>query len=1330
LDSNDDAGQYEYDYRRVLFYNFSILPDSSAASVYTLATPTGTHVLNIKERFSTILSRYLTLEGETISFVLTPKIENNVPKYVFKQFSKSYSGDAENRSKITNGTGNPPYSVTSSGVTESIQDLEWDNLTFVSSLNSCFKDGTIGQDIINYYAEYDRLLQVSFGVNRSINEAKQLLQLDGTSTKIVSKITGKYLILDASTDASKLESSGNYAIIFKMLVREGGDVKVNISTNQPNVYRIKQWSTLSSGIITTDSKVVVNNTTNNTDFGESVVTSLSSDTAHTGFGVTTMSITNMSADATGQYIAEIIKTYSIAAPQYITGYTTRGMATQGGKIGNDDNPYTLNGNKVLSPNGYRYDDGLKAYYSVTVYDGYIYKGFIINEPTNPAGNNIVSGKITDDSQFVSKLINENYILFTEAQITPTEESRLILDEDITSIYFVFREKQYLINHDYIYMEESLEIDPSQGTLPVTEFAPLKNLPDFNDKIVVDGFIGEHYVIGYFGEYDIWSVKGPEDVYIAKYFASNNVLFESTKDLTLSDLNESNLEINEESVLLKSYMLDSDKFVAKNLDEYFGTGDSENITFGSQLSDSVTVYTYVISIEKYTITSVVSNESNSINVGNYPEIKGMNTFTASPSYTSLPNSNSYIVESGSKVIMTTIYTKFDNNETVIGSNNKTYNYKNLHYFELYKRINNSDNSVSYWPASGWTIEYDYNNSIIRFVLEKSDQTMQGDYFIVYRLREQVELIYSMQDGSEVDPEVASAYQLNVNGTIITSDMIAYEGDSEADRENYTYTITNNTYNNGDIFWVYVGDIIDYELEMITDNEASLIYNARRMEIEALNYTPVGAEINPLIIVREENDTNINVDDYVMLESEKTNITISFTKNKKLIFELDNRYQDVEIKDISRMFVFDTEHSVLLNGFSFGDARYVNLSDDGKKLSIYIETGSIIAINITPITNYDQYTYRFNYIKRNNIKELEFDPDLYGVENKIIENGSVKLDYNEIPQDAIFTHIIPIDENLLDKVDNVFYFNYIQTYNIQYYTSPIEIAEFEVTNQIDSALLDDGLITGFCYYGGFHYDYSSDLSVKINLDLPYRFEGWEINSQKPYIGATVGTYKDVVTTNEYSMFKKVLDNAYTLIAHFSAKGSYYTIFGDGEIKINDSEVNMRNQITTGGFVPSGAKVKIEAIPNKDASVVVENCFFRYLRNDTYYYYTTSTKDSDNKPSLSIVKNSDGSVEFTYNNEDLYVVECYFEFKSKSWAMEEFVSTPVGDGTINNPYIIDSPNKLAYIARSLSATNRASSNPTLNKYYKLTQNIDLSDHYWFPIGTRQTGGWPFSGYFDGNG
>lgn len=75
---------------------------------------------------------------------------------------------------------------------------------------------------------------------------------------------------------------------------------------------------------------------------------------------------------------------------------------------------------------------------------------------------------------------------------------------------------------------------------------------------------------------------------------------------------------------------------------------------------------------------------------------------------------------------------------------------------------------------------------------------------------------------------------------------------------------------------------------------------------------------------------------------------------------------------------------------------------------------------------------------------------------------------------------------------------------------------------------------------------------------------------------------------------------------------------------------------------------------------------------------------------------------------------------WTDYAATSFAGGNGTSSSPYQISTPAQLAYMAYLVN------SNTTYrNKYYQLTANIDLSAHYWYPIGKEN---YSFNGTFDG--
>ena len=87
-------------------------------------------------------------------------------------------------------------------------------------------------------------------------------------------------------------------------------------------------------------------------------------------------------------------------------------------------------------------------------------------------------------------------------------------------------------------------------------------------------------------------------------------------------------------------------------------------------------------------------------------------------------------------------------------------------------------------------------------------------------------------------------------------------------------------------------------------------------------------------------------------------------------------------------------------------------------------------------------------------------------------------------------------------------------------------------------------------------------------------------------------------------------------------------------------------------------------------------------------------------------------------------YAQWEGDTWARH--YSQPSGNGSSGNPYIIDSAAKLGWVAYNVELENTFSGN-----YFKQTANIDLSGHYWLPIGRRESNVdriFSFAGNYDG--
>ena len=84
-----------------------------------------------------------------------------------------------------------------------------------------------------------------------------------------------------------------------------------------------------------------------------------------------------------------------------------------------------------------------------------------------------------------------------------------------------------------------------------------------------------------------------------------------------------------------------------------------------------------------------------------------------------------------------------------------------------------------------------------------------------------------------------------------------------------------------------------------------------------------------------------------------------------------------------------------------------------------------------------------------------------------------------------------------------------------------------------------------------------------------------------------------------------------------------------------------------------------------------------------------------------------------------------QSGNWDVYKATAYDSGSGTADDPYIIKTAAQLAYFAA------RVTSGQDRTACFKLGANIDLSDHFWVPIGKTATDDSNnFSGTFDGDG
>jgi len=128
---------------------------------------------------------------------------------------------------------------------------------------------------------------------------------------------------------------------------------------------------------------------------------------------------------------------------------------------------------------------------------------------------------------------------------------------------------------------------------------------------------------------------------------------------------------------------------------------------------------------------------------------------------------------------------------------------------------------------------------------------------------------------------------------------------------------------------------------------------------------------------------------------------------------------------------------------------------------------------------------------------------------------------------------------------------------------------------------------------------------------------------------------------------------------------------------------------------------------------NCTFKRPGYIFKGWHTSSTIGSNEK----FTKVGTEVYKLRINNNDQIT---YYAIWQETWTNS--IQTPAGSGTQTSPYLIESEENLAWIARQ----TEEGINSFERKYFKQTSNLDLNDYVWKPIGNTSTA---FKGNYDGN-
>ncbi len=196
-----------------------------------------------------------------------------------------------------------------------------------------------------------------------------------------------------------------------------------------------------------------------------------------------------------------------------------------------------------------------------------------------------------------------------------------------------------------------------------------------------------------------------------------------------------------------------------------------------------------------------------------------------------------------------------------------------------------------------------------------------------------------------------------------------------------------------------------------------------------------------------------------------------------------------------------------------------------------------------------------------------------------------------------------------------------------------------------------------------------------DLPtptrtgYTFTGWTLN------GATITSTTQVKTASNHTLIAQWKADSYTLT--FDSNGQGGTVSPTTKSVTYDSAYGDLPIPTRAGYIFIGWYTDKSA-----GSQVLSNTTVKTASNHSIYAHWQATWATQaTKPELRV---------------------------------------PGNPNNASNPYIIDTPKKLAWLAMEAQTKN-------LSGYYEQTTNIDLNGNIWLPIGTNT---YSFTGYYDGKG
>lgn len=268
---------------------------------------------------------------------------------------------------------------------------------------------------------------------------------------------------------------------------------------------------------------------------------------------------------------------------------------------------------------------------------------------------------------------------------------------------------------------------------------------------------------------------------------------------------------------------------------------------------------------------------------------------------------------------------------------------------------------------------------------------------------------------------------------------------------------------------------------------------------------------------------------------------------------------------------------------------------------------------------------------------------------------------------------------------------ETFNVTITTWHDFSAIFEsktVTVQISTNDAIHSNLSGTTLTQDVNFSVGDTITILLNIDEKYKLVNWSTSCKGYFNRLSINqTYTITPDDAEQGLitFEASIIQVYAQVN--------VTIFGGGNVQVNNTIINT----SLDKIIEIGESYKLQFFPKYMYELTKVN----YRNNQT----TTNLFDDIENNSLTIDIMEDCNI-------DIYYTRIL-------WS--SFAKEPTGSGTEKSPYVINTPEELAFIAyavnNNIKPINRSKENYT-TAVYRIEKNLDLSGKYWQKVGANFRG------------